>query len=251
MDHVVALEFWEPGYDRDCRPLESYDTFIENVENIAGLRNFRRPLGSTRPPAVQSGRVNAVRVPGIANVQFRVIHTDSTPPASNGDCSYEINNASIVFSADIFGHRFLFTGDANGKERDEDSPGTPGHIEQLMLDLDDAVSGTLAAEVLKVPHHGSETASTQSFIDRVNPSFVVISSSTKHELPRQSVVDRYDNGERVILRTDVDRKADNDHIVCSRTRRGRWTAIMWRYSRRSKAVPGASRSRSGMSSRPS
>jgi hypothetical protein len=208
------LEFWEPGYNRDCRPLESYNTFIENVRTLSGLRDFRRPLENTRIPAVQNGRVDTVRVAGISNVEFRLLHTDSTPPASNGDCAYEINNASIVFSARLFGHQFLFTGDANGKERNEESPGTPGHIESLLIDLHDKVPGTLAADVLKVPHHGSETASTQTFIDRVNPRFVVISSSTKHELPRASVVDRYDNGERVILRTDVQRAGNNDHIVC-------------------------------------
>jgi competence protein ComEC len=213
-DPPGVLEFWEPGYDRDCRPLESYTTFIENVRTLPGMRNFRRPLERTRIPAVQNGRVDTVRVPGVSNIEFKVLHTDSTPPASNGDCAYEINNASIVFSARIFGHQFLFTGDANGKERNEASPGTPGHIESLLIGLDDKVPGTLAADVLKVPHHGSETASTQTFIDRVNPRFVVISSSTKHELPRESVVNRYDDGERVILRTDVDRRLNNDHIVC-------------------------------------
>ena len=28
--HAVQ-EFWEPGYDRDCRQLDSYDEFVTNV----------------------------------------------------------------------------------------------------------------------------------------------------------------------------------------------------------------------------
>lgn len=38
-----------------------------------------------------------------------------------------------------------------------------------------------------------------------DPDFVIVTASTVHHLPRQSVVDRYDSGERVILRTDVHR----------------------------------------------
>jgi beta-lactamase superfamily II metal-dependent hydrolase len=68
--------------------------------------------------------------------------------------------------------------------------------------------------VLKVPHHGSETASTQAFIDAVDPAFVTISASTRHHLPKDTVVRRYDNGRRVILRTDENRDNDQDHIVC-------------------------------------
>jgi competence protein ComEC len=209
------LEFWEPGYDRDCRPQESYDTFIEDVQTLAGLRTFRRPLETTHPPAVATGALDVITVPGLPGIKITVLHTDATPPASNGECAYEINNASIVLLIEIFGHRFLFTGDENGKERDEPGPGTPGHIEKLLLDLDTANPGILRADVLKVPHHGSETASTQAFIDRVNPSFAIISASTKHHLPKQTVVDRYQSDdERIVLETDEHPENDTDHIIC-------------------------------------
>ncbi len=83
-----------------------------------------------------------------------------------------------------------------------------------MLALHAAHPGLLDADVLKVPHHGSETASTQQFIDAVDPDFAIISASTKHHLPRSTAVARYDDGQRVILQTDVNRKNDNDHILC-------------------------------------
>jgi beta-lactamase superfamily II metal-dependent hydrolase len=82
------------------------------------------------------------------------------------------------------GSRFLFTGDANGKERNEQGPGTPGHVELQLLNLEAGNPGTLKADVTKVPHHGSETANTQQFINAVNPRFVVISASNIHHLPR-------------------------------------------------------------------
>jgi hypothetical protein len=79
---------------------------------------------------------------------------------------------------------------------------------------------TLKVDVLKVPHHGSETASTIPFIQKADPHFVIISASTMHHLPEDTVVRRYKSSERVILRTDRDRASNNDHIVCLKAARG-------------------------------
>jgi beta-lactamase superfamily II metal-dependent hydrolase len=116
---------------------------------------------------------------------------------------------------EINGIKILFTGDANGKERDEPSPGTPGHIEKMLLDLEAQNPGVLKADILKVPHHGSETASTQAFIDKVNPKFVIISASTTHHLPKPTTKARYDNGQRIILQTDKNIEKGQDHIICA------------------------------------
>ncbi len=112
----------------------------------------------------------------------------------------------------------LFTGDANGKERKGASDVAASHVEKSLLDAAQSIGGSiLKADLLKVPHHGSETASTESFINAVNPEFVVISSATNHHLPKPTVLNRYVNNERVILRTDVNRKRMTDLIVCGMT----------------------------------
>jgi competence protein ComEC len=51
----------------------------------------------------------------------------------------------------------------------------------------------LQADVLKVPHHGSRTSSTEAFIDSVNPKVAVISVGERSRFghPHASVVDRY------------------------------------------------------------
>ena len=72
----------------------------------------------------------------------------------------------------------------------------------------------LKADVLKVPHHGSETASTSAFLAKVKPRFAIISASTNHHLPRPTTLSRYHALGAIVLRTDQDRKSDNDHIVC-------------------------------------
>lgn len=64
---------------------------------------------------------------------FTLLHSEAEPAET--ECSYQINNASIVVKVELDGVSFLFTGDANGKERDEMGPGTPGHIEERLLEL--------------------------------------------------------------------------------------------------------------------
>jgi hypothetical protein len=86
-----------------------------------------------------------------------------------------------------------------------------------LLALEAQFPGTLKADVLKAPHHGSETASTQAFVNAVDPKYVIISASTKHHSPKDTVVDRYKSAERVILRTDANRENNKDHIICGKT----------------------------------
>lgn len=213
----TVSEYWDPGYNRDCNPATAggrinYGHFFDDMEDMVDAGNFRRPLADTHAPVTPADDPEPITLNSLPGVEITLLHTDENP--IEGSCSYKINNASIVFMVEIEGFCFLFTGDANGKERDEVAPGTPGHVEEKLLALEVAHPGILRADVLKVPHHGSETASTQQFIDTIDPAFAIISASTKHHLPRSTVVDRYEDGQRVILRTDVNRKNDNDHILC-------------------------------------
>lgn len=211
------LEFWEPGYDRDCNAssngTKNYLEFIEKVKGLTGV-TIKRPLENFHAPSTQNSQVLPITLPTLPGVKITLLHSSASPPASNGECSYRINNASIVLKLEINGVKILFTGDANGKERNEGSPGTPGHIEKMLLDLEAQHPGLLKVDILKVPHHGSETASTQQFIDKVDPRFVIISASTTHHLPKSTTVARYDNGQRVILRTDKSTERGKDHIIC-------------------------------------
>ena len=210
-------EFWDAGYNRDCNSPSSggrknYRKFIEDMKNEVPAAKFRRPLADFHSPTTTAAAPVPITLGSLPGVEITLLHTDANP--TQGSCSYKINNASIVLMIEIDGIRFLFTGDANGKERNESSPGTPGHVEEKLLALEAAHPGLLNADVLKVPHHGSETASTQQFIDTVNPDFAIISASEKHHLPKSTVLTRYEDGQRVILRTDTTRKNNNDHILC-------------------------------------
>ena len=82
--------------------------------------------------------------------------------------------------------KFLFTGDAE-KE-------TESEILSQVSDVD----------VLKVGHHGSKSSTTQSFLDKVNPEFAVITvgKDNKYNHPHKVVMDRLKSDNIKIHRTD-------------------------------------------------
>jgi len=86
------------------------------------------------------------------------------------------NDNSIVVKLQVGNASFLFTGDAEAD------------AEQSMLDagLD------LQSNVLKVGHHGSRYATTQTFLDNVAPSYAVISAGKNNSYghPHQETIQR-------------------------------------------------------------
>jgi competence protein ComEC len=63
----------------------------------------------------------------------------------------------------------------------------------------------LAADVLKVGHHGSNTSSTGEFLDAVAPTFAVISDGFENSFhhPHPQVLDRLLAHHAAALRTDM------------------------------------------------
>jgi competence protein ComEC len=68
-----------------------------------------------------------------------------------------------------------------------------GDIERNAEDSLVASGVNLKADVLKVPHHGSRTSSTEAFVDAVNPGYAVISVGERSRFghPHASVIERY------------------------------------------------------------
>lgn len=99
----------------------------------------------------------------------------------------ELNNMSIVFRL-VYGNRsFLFTGDAE-KEVEEEL-------------LNDGV--ILQSDVIKMPHHGSKTSSTEDFVTAVSPQYAIVScgdGGKNH--PNEDIVLRWQTIGTTVLRTD-------------------------------------------------
>ena len=105
--------------------------------------------------------------------------------APNQDSYESLNNYSIVLKLTYKEKSFLFTGDAETLSEKE-------------------ITGDVEADVLKVGHHGSRTSTSQAFLNKVNPSYAVISVGLNNDYkhPHQEVIDRLEKKNIKIYRTD-------------------------------------------------
>lgn len=109
-------------------------------------------------------------------------------PCPDYDPGYDPNDNSIVFRIDHGDRSFLFTGDAEH------------HAESALL----ASGKALAADVLKVGHHGSRTSSTEAFVARVNPTRALIGCGLGNQFrhPHPEVLSRFAERGVEVVRTD-------------------------------------------------
>ncbi|WP_257346099.1 DNA internalization-related competence protein ComEC/Rec2 [Pseudalkalibacillus decolorationis] len=107
-------------------------------------------------------------------------------PANN---STSKNNRSIILYFKLYEKSFLFMGDI---ERE----GEDAMVKQF---------GNLNVDVLKVGHHGSETSSSQAFLDHVQPEIGLISVgvNNRYQHPSTKVIDRLKQNGVTIYRTDI------------------------------------------------
>ena len=69
-----------------------------------------------------------------------------------------------------------------------------------------ATGAELRSLVLKSPHHGSATSSSEAFLDKVRPEYVIITvgEGNNYGFPQSAVLDRYARTGATVLRTDLD-----------------------------------------------
>ena len=79
-----------------------------------------------------------------------------------------------------------------------------GDIEKEAEDRIVRSGHTLKAEVLKVPHHGSSSSSTLPFLEKVNPTYAMISVGARAmgRLPHPEVLRRFQDLGCRVYRTD-------------------------------------------------
>ena len=99
------------------------------------------------------------------------------------------NNLSMVLLFEAYNNNILFTGDIEREVENE-------------LIKDYKVNNI---KILKVPHHGSDTSSTEEFVRYVKPDIAVISVGKNHfGQPNGEVLERYVGNNTEIYRTDID-----------------------------------------------
>lgn len=113
-------------------------------------------------------------------VQFEYIYPDKSHLGLN-------NNSSCVLLITAGQFHALLTGDIEAM----------AEAEIAQLDLP-------SVDVLLAPHHGSKTSSTQAFLDKLQPRYVVMSLgfANRFHFPHRAVLARYQAMKSEILRTD-------------------------------------------------
>ncbi len=102
--------------------------------------------------------------------------------------SKDANDISVVTRLTFGQHAFLFTGDAGVA------------VERDML----TAGYDLRADVLKVAHHGSETASSQAFLERVRPTYALVpcSEDNGYDHPHTETLQKLENLGVTVYRSD-------------------------------------------------
>lgn len=99
-----------------------------------------------------------------------------------------LNNYSIVLKVTFGDMDVIMTGDAETK------------VEKAIIESGE----TLGAEILKVGHHGSDTSSSDEFLDAVSPLYALISAKVgnKYEHPIKSTMQKLEKRKIEVYRTD-------------------------------------------------
>ncbi|MDO5569156.1 MAG: MBL fold metallo-hydrolase [bacterium] len=106
--------------------------------------------------------------------------------APNSDSYSNLNNYSAVIKINYGNRKFLFMGDAETKSERE-------------------ITTDVTADVIKIGHHGSDTSSGQTFVNRVKAEYAIImvGANNQYNHPYQSIIDRWTNIGAKIYRTDL------------------------------------------------
>lgn len=165
-------------------------TIIKNFQ----VDNFYAPKASTTTKTFEN-MVNALKnknlkmtVPKVGD-SLTIGDAKLAFLAPNSDKYEDLNNYSIVCKLKYGNTSFLFTGDAEDVSE--------GEILRKQLDIQ--------ADVLKVGHHGSHSSTTQEFLDKVNPTYAIISCGKDNDYghPHKETLDKLNKKGVKVFRTDV------------------------------------------------
>lgn len=165
---------------RGLRPREFWDSAFPQ-----GSAVYEQTLRAADAAGIEWTRVQAGDVMAVDGVVVRFLAPDSLWTMSLSDP----NEASTIALVEYGSARFLLTGDAEQAE------------EGWLLDH---ARADLAADVLKVAHHGSSTSSGDRFLEAVNPALAVISvgADNLYGHPSADVIAGLDRVGARIMRTD-------------------------------------------------
>lgn len=168
-DHIGGMDDVINNFDIDKIYLPKIQTNTKTYEDVMkAISNKKMKINSFK----KGDKFNI----GEAEVE---VMTDSILDNSN------LNLSSNILKMTFNGTSFLFTGDAE-KENEE------------------SIDNWQKVDFLKVGHHGSNTSTSQSFLDKIQPKYAIISVGKDNDYghPHQKILKRLQKIGATILRTD-------------------------------------------------
>ena len=143
-------------------------------------RAFERLLSAIQNKGMQ---INAAKA-GVNILSIPGLQMDIVAPVRDNYAN--LNDHSAVVKITYGDTSFLFMGDAEALSE--------SHI-----------TADVSADVLKVGHHGSDTSSTQTFLNKVSPSVAIISvgKNNSYGHPSDEILSRLDKAGVRVYRTDL------------------------------------------------
>ncbi|WP_243129667.1 ComEC/Rec2 family competence protein [Clostridium sp. HBUAS56017] len=190
LDYVIATH-----------PHEDHIGSMDDIIKTFNIGTFYSPKVTTTTKTYEN-MIDALKAKNLklnvpkVNDTLNVGNATLTFLAPNGEKYKDINNTSIVVKLKYGNTSYLFMGDAEDVSESE--------ILAKQLDIQ--------SDVLKVGHHGSESSSTQAFLDKVNPKYAIISCGKNNEYghPHQVTLDKLNAKNINIFRTDL-----QSTIICT------------------------------------
>jgi len=164
-------QFWDNGFQTDS------ESYLRLRKILNGKRIKIQSLNEETPPQIINGVGISVLNPPVWNAMPRKVHQQ-----------WDLNNSSLVLRLRFKNVSVLLTGDIE-KEAE-------GRILKK--------GSLLRSEILKIPHHGSSSSSSPLFLEKVKPTYAILSVGERNigRLPHPEVLKRYQELGTTLFRTD-------------------------------------------------
>lgn len=172
--HFSIGQFWDNGHRGDS------DAYLKFRDILLGKNIHVLSMDEKTPAQI----INEVQI-FVLNPSLSTVNDGSY--RGKRDPGF-INNQSLVIKLQFKNISILLAGDI-GKEAEYQIIRS-GH--------------PLKADILKIPHHGSASSSTTAFLERVKPTYAILSVGERNigRLPNPEVIKRYQELGSKIFRTD-------------------------------------------------
>lgn len=181
IDYFIITHFDEDHMGRAYKILEEWDIGILYMpSNSAKTETYKKFSDAIKANNINTNTTLTASKDiyyTLGNAKWKVLNI-------NGD--KDLNDSSIVVELDYNNTKYLFMGDAT-------------------TDVEDKIEWD-KVDVLKVAHHGSNTSTSQKFLDKTTPKYAIISVGTnkKYGFPKEEILNRLENNNIETYRTDRD-----------------------------------------------